>query len=44
MASVGLIPQDLKFGASGTRLVIGKPQRHPRVRDDSSRHGWWRSG
>ena len=38
MASIGLVPQDLKFGGEPTRLVDRPPQRLPRVRDDPSRH------
>ena len=38
-ASIGLAPQDLKFKGEPTRLVIGRHNVVPRVRDDSPRHG-----
>ena len=37
-ASIGLIPQDLKFRGEKTRLVIGTPQHLPGVRHDPPRH------
>ena len=36
-ASIGLMPQDLKYRGEPTRLVIGK-QHLPRVRDRAPRH------
>ena len=39
MASVGLVPQDLKVGGEPTRVVIGETQHHSRVRHHPSRHG-----
>ena len=37
-ASVGLAPQDLKYRGERTTLVVGRRQRHPRVRHHPSRH------
>ena len=39
MTSIGLVPQDLKFGGEPTRVRHRRPQRDPRVRDHPSRHG-----